>query len=168
MNEQMNVEIQEAIKKSLPAHVGDVLQEVIKKGKEDAISLSNALQRVIDLTVQNESLKKTIESYKALDDRNAGLEVREKAVDLKERQMEIEKLKHELACSMTRGNDIKELVAILVKNPMAIDLMRSTTSVPLKNQYGGTDYANEMRTETHIKGHTKGVANEYTPESDIS
>lgn len=164
----INAEFQAIIDKNLPFQVGEILKKRLQQAEIDAGMVKTQDSMLLKKDENIKGLEKIINDYKSLDSRNAAIETREKAVDLKERQMEVEKLKHELSCSNMRGNDIKELVGILVKNPMAIDLMKSNTSIPIKNQYGGTDYATENRNEIHIKGHTKGNADQYTPESEIS
>jgi hypothetical protein len=109
-------EIQAAIKKNMPAQVGDNLKVLLAEGekaKQQAIEWKNEYDDVIkenrDLVKENDELKKLKHTAEALDKREAEL-------NEKERQQEVEMLKVKLEEANSRANMVKEFTSGLVRN----------------------------------------------------
>lgn len=113
---ELEKEIQESIAKNLPSQVGEVLKE--------RLELIPKLERQIEslLTTQKDSsktvsdLESKLSEYKSLDTRNSTLVARESAVDLKDRNLEIESLKVQLAAEKDKSEFAKNTALGLVRN----------------------------------------------------
>ncbi len=112
----MENEIKEIIKKNLPAHVGDILKTRLEQADKDAElckTLQESLKNKLEIIANNE---KQLTEYLKFDNRNSSLEGREKAVAESERNLEIEKLKFQLASEKEKTDFTKQVAIGLVRN----------------------------------------------------
>lgn len=112
----MELEIKAIIEKNLPAQVGEVLKLRLDKAEQDVDSLKRLGDSYEHKLVEIESLKKTIETYKAFDNRNATLEAREKAVADGERNLKIATLEFQLNSEKEKTQFSKDVALGLVRN----------------------------------------------------
>lgn len=145
-NDDLMKEMQEAIKKNLPLQVGEELKKLIEQSKIDAA-------RVKQLTIENTNLHSNINSlnnklseYAKLDERNAGLEAREKKVIEDERDIKFKTLEYQLNSEKEKTQFAKEVALGLVRNTeYRRTLYDSTTSPDGKDQYGNSTYSNKTQ-----------------------
>ena len=115
-DEQMNLEIQEAIKKSLPNQVGEALKERLAQADRDAKEVKLLNDKINDWIKLREEDKKTIEAYRKFEERNSKLEEREKAVAEQERNLKLQTLEYQLNSEKEKTQFSKEVVMGLVRN----------------------------------------------------
>jgi len=109
-------EIQEIIKKNLPAHVGDVLKQRLLQADEDAIKLV-ALGKSYDAMAEREkSLISELEKYKQFDERNSSLDNREKELDKRENKLQVDTLTYQLQSEKDKTKHASDLALGLVRN----------------------------------------------------
>ncbi len=115
-NQELNQEIQEAIKKSLPSQVGEELNKLIEQGKRDAeeVKMLNTAcensRKIID------ELNGKITEYQKFDERNSKLTEREQAVSESEIKLKIETLTYQLAAEKEKTEFSKNVALGLVRN----------------------------------------------------
>lgn len=116
----MNIdkEITTAIEKNLPAAVGDVLRERLEQADQDASELAalkvtaGALnEKNKELMIEKEKLRATLECHEDINLRRDKVEARERALD-------IEVLKVQLAAEQRVALGYKDFLSTLVKSPM--------------------------------------------------
>lgn len=112
----MNPEIKAIIEKNLPAEVGTTLKTVLEKAAQDAETVKLQVQRINTLEQGVLKQEETIKNYQKQDERNAKLGEREKIVSEKERNLEIETLKFQLAAEKEKTSFSKEVALGLVRN----------------------------------------------------
>ncbi len=102
-------EIQEVIKKNLPAHVGDVLKERLAQADRDASALEAAKKIVEQKDNELKCKEATILDYQAKDSQYLQLEIREK-------ELEITTLKYQLETEKDKTQFSKDVALGLVRN----------------------------------------------------
>jgi len=112
----MKEELEEIIKKNLPAQVGDTLKKVLEKGKKDAEELDIFTNANRALKADVKTLEGRVEKYQEFDARNSALDAREKELEDKERNLEIELLKMRLDTQKTIAANNQEVAMGLVRN----------------------------------------------------
>lgn len=123
----MEKDLQEAIKKNLPAHVGETLQaelERLKKIEEDYTTLKGTYKYTSDLSYEKDkeisNLKSVLEGLKEqkenLDAKEAELWKKEKDLELREIRISNEIVKRESA--EKNAENMKEVIGIVFKNPV--------------------------------------------------
>lgn len=144
-NDDLMKEIQESIKKNLPLQVGEELKKVIEQGKIDAA-------KVKQLTTENTSLNSTINSlntrlteYAKLDERNAGLEAREKKVIEDERDIKYKTFEYQLNAEKEKTQFAKDVALGLVRNTEYRRKLFDNTNEPYKDQFGCIQYMNKSQ-----------------------
>lgn len=130
----MELEIQEIIKKNLPAHVGDVLKKRLEQADADASELKNYKEAVVSRDKTITEQQKKIEEYKQFDDRNIKLEAREKTVAEQERNLRISTLEYELKSEKEKTALITSVAMGLVRNT---EYKRSIWDSERQNPYQG-------------------------------
>lgn len=138
----MTQEIEEIIKKNLPAQVGEVLQARLKLAT-DLENTNKYLNSSIEkLQLREKELIKEIEVYKKHDERNAALDAREKTLMERERLQEVTELKTKLEEANKRADMVKEFTAGLVRNVEFKKRVFDSSSGPEgRDQYGQIQYA---------------------------
>lgn len=111
-------EIEEIIKKNLPAQVGEVLKTRLEQAERDTNTVKRQLEQIISKTATIVELEKTIADYKQFDERNSKLEVREKAVAEKERNYKVFEAELKLNEAEKRTNDAVNFVGMVFKSPV--------------------------------------------------
>lgn len=149
----MEKEFQELIKKNLPQHVGEALKERLEQADKDAYALEKVREEVKNLLAQEDVFKETIKEYQKLDERNALLEEREKAITQVEINKEVEKLKYQLEAEKEKTEFTKSVTMGLVRNTeYRKDIFDSETSgQPYTDGQGYTHYplpSTKMHTST--------------------
>lgn len=133
--EDLKQKIQEAIEKDLPKQVGESLQK--RLAEADQLEAQN--KTLIDTKTSNEATIRGLESriaeYQKFDERNAALELREKAVADKERNLKIETLEYQLAAEKEKTAHAKEVNNGLTRNIEYRKDMFSSTNQPGRWQY---------------------------------
>lgn len=140
-------EMQEVIRKNLPLEVGERLRAVLNEADKTKRDLAQcALERdahraaCVKVEAERDALKVTLSSHAALAKREADVLAREKVIEVtlaQERQKAAE----------ARLGDVKELAALVFRNPTHV--YRETASVPNPNpgSYGTVPTNKEVRKE---------------------
>ena len=113
---EIEKDLQESIKKNLPAQIGEELRLVLIKGKEDAAKLVIAEDKNVELNktinVQQEQIRQLNEKLSLAGD----IDAREKAVAEAERNIKIEKLEYQLKSEQDKTNFAQNVALGLVRN----------------------------------------------------
>ncbi len=141
----MEQEIEEIIKKNLPAHVGETLKKVLEKAKIDSEKVDNLDKALTQRFSEIVALKSQISEYEKYDVRNTKIEEREQKVQEQERSLEITILKVKLEESEKRADQVSEYTKGLVRNIEFRKTIYDNQSEPYKDQYGGTQYQNKTQ-----------------------
>lgn len=134
----MTQEIEEIIKKNLPAQVGDVLKARLFKADVDEKALEAANKNIAALNSQVTTLQNTIAEHRKNDERNAGLDAREKALMERERIQEVTELKIKLEEANKRADMVQNFTLGLVRN---IEFRKSISDSQYQaSYYDGNNY----------------------------
>lgn len=132
----MEQEIKEVIAKNLPAHVGEVLKKRLSELEETERN-HKALQ---ELFVQKEKtiseLNAKLSEYSKYDDRNSKLNIREAALEERERNIKIFELTTQLECEKEKTNLVNGLAHSLVRNTEYRKSIHNNSNIPVRDQYG--------------------------------
>ena len=114
----MEQEIKSIIEKSLPAHVGEVLQKRLKKADDDEKSLCNANEAIENLTKQVSRLSAENESLKK--EKSADKEVLARIGTLQEleRDRKVFEAETKLECEKSKNKDLNNFVGMVFKSPV--------------------------------------------------
>lgn len=114
----MNIktEMQEIIKKNLPAEVGEVLKERLAQADKNAIELESKKAQIETLIGNQNALNKRIDEYVKLNERNARLDERENLIEARERQAKVTELEIMLAEANKRADIVVDFTKGLVRN----------------------------------------------------
>jgi len=124
--EEMNLEIQEAIKKSLPNQVGEALKQRLEQADKDAKELKAQKDLNLHLQDLNENQYSQINGYKKLDERNSKLEAREKVCEEQELNLKLTIAELKLAEAEKRNVDMVNLTALVFKSPVYKEFISET------------------------------------------
>jgi hypothetical protein len=115
---EMNQEIKSIIEKNLPAHVGAVLQERLKKADADEKRLEEALKQIKDTCIENINLST---DNKLLKEREATLaDVLIQTEELKElvRDRRVFEAETKLQCALSENANMVNFVGMVFKSPV--------------------------------------------------
>ncbi len=112
----MEKEINDIIKKNLPAEVGSILKQRLEQAETDAETVESQKRQLKENSARFSDLNEQILAYQKLDERNSKLEERERAVENKERSLEIETLKYQLASEKDKTDFSHKVALGLVRN----------------------------------------------------
>jgi len=112
----MEKEMQEIIKKNLPAQVGDALKTRLEQAEKDADTVKRQAEQILSKEAIIRCLEKIVSDYREFDARNVALEGREKAVADSERNLKIATLEFQLAAEKEKTTFSKEVALGLVRN----------------------------------------------------
>jgi len=118
VTEEMNKEIQEAIKKSLPNQVGEALKLRIEQADKDAETVKEQATCINGHLTTILNLNTTISEYKKLDERNNKLVERENKVADDERNQKLIISELKLEQSEKRNIDIINFTGMVFKSPI--------------------------------------------------
>ncbi len=144
-------EIQEVIKKNLPAHVGDVLKTRLEQADRDSEKVKSQSEVILSRDTTIRGLEKVIEDYKKLDERNSGIEARELSIYNKEREMKIKELEYQIEAEKDKTKFSKEVALGLVRNTEFRRTLYDRHDEPYKDQYGNTQYHNKTQNSDEVK-----------------
>lgn len=149
----MQEEINEIIKKNLPAHVGEELQKVLAQAKEDADDLSSSKLYASSLYDENYKLKTELNNHANLDKRFEELKSRELDLEKNQRNMEMKALEIKLVESEKRADMIREFTLGLVRNVDVRKEVYGTKNEITTNTGGGSNgnpvYSSQNVTPSH-------------------
>lgn len=112
----MDQEINEIIKKNLPAQVGEVLKQRLEQAERDATDLKKYAADLAEANATVSELKIMLVRHKSLDERAEALTAREIAVDVLERAQKISQLQYELESEKQKTDFVKNVALGLVRN----------------------------------------------------
>lgn len=112
----MDQEINEIIKKNLPAQVGEVLKQRLEQAERDATDLKKYAAELAEANATVSELKIMLVRHKSLDERAEALTAREIAVDVLERAQKISQLQYELESEKQKTDFVKNVALGLVRN----------------------------------------------------
>lgn len=112
----MDNEINEIIKKNLPAQVGEVLKQRLEQAEKDAADLKKCSKDLADATATVSELNILLGRHKSLDERSEALKAREIAVDVLERSQKTNQLQYELESEKQKTDFVKSVALGLVRN----------------------------------------------------
>lgn len=167
----MNDEIRAIIAKNLPAEVGATLKETLARAEVDARDLKVARDLVQAMAAAEKEKNAELEKYRAFDERNAKLLEREEKAREDERNLKVLTLMGELKAAERVALKYEEFLALLVKNPRAIEFMSHTQFENQASYYNGSTYVSPSaickdRKESHESFETKqeGLSENIRPE----
>lgn len=130
----MEQEIKDIIAKNLPQHVGEVLREKLEQADRDAVRVKR-LESVLDEKEEyvNKLENQNRELSARISDENT-LKQRERAVEDKERNLELEMLKLKLAESEKRNSIGTQLVETVFRSPVYRKHVENMTFSSYDNQ----------------------------------
>lgn len=130
----MEQEIKDIIAKNLPQHVGEVLREKLEQADRDAVRVKR-LESVLDEKEEyvNKLENQNREFSARISDENT-LKQRERAVEDKERNLELEMLKLKLAESEKRNDIGNRLVETVFRSPVYRKQVENMTFSSYDNQ----------------------------------
>lgn len=141
----MEKEFEEIIKKNLPAQVGEVLKTRLEQADRDATQVKQQEELLKKKDLANLNLQQRIDEYVAYDVRNASLDGREKIIQEKERNLEIETLKFQLSAEKEKTDFSKQVALGLVRNMEYRKTVFDNESKPYQDQHGYTQYGNTTK-----------------------
>jgi phosphoribosyl-dephospho-CoA transferase len=147
----MTQEIEEIIKKNLPAQVGEILKSRLEQADRDSSTVKNQAEQIISKTATISGLEKTISDYRQFDSRNSALEAREKAVDQAERDLKVKTLEFQLASEKEKTEFTKSVALGLVRNTEYRRTLMDNVTTPMKDQYGNMTYPNSSQHSDETK-----------------
>lgn len=112
----MEKEIEEIIKKNLPAQVGEILKERLEKADGDAAMVLYLQNRVVEQDKEIQTLNKRILEYEKFDVRNAQLDSKENELKEIERNLKIVTLEYQLQSEKEKTDFSKNIALGLVRN----------------------------------------------------
>jgi hypothetical protein len=118
VNEQMNIEIQEAIKKSLPQQVGEALKQRLEQADKDSKEIKELKNTIAKIQGERITLQSKVTEYEKLDERNLKLTERENLVSQQERELKLTIADLKLAEAEKRNVDMVNLTALVFKSPV--------------------------------------------------
>lgn len=138
----MTDEIRLLIEKDMPAQIGKTLRGMLEQAELDAETVKKQADQIEKLKRTIESDGKTIRAYHAFDERNEKLNERQFILDQKERQLEIDMLKYQLAAEKDKVKFSQELAMGLVRNIEYRESLYDNKIAPYTDQHGCQQYAN--------------------------
>lgn len=130
----MEKEIKDIIAKNLPQHVGEIIRERLNKADEDAAQVDKLYKTLAqkeatlsDLSIENAKLVSML-------DKQIDIKDREKAVEERERNLEIEMLKLKLEESEKRNIIGTQLVDTVFRSPVYRKHIENTVFSSYDNQ----------------------------------
>lgn len=141
----MEKEFEEIIKKNLPAQVGEVLKIRLEQADKDAIQVKQQGESLKKKELESLALQQKIDKYVAYDSRNASLDGREKVIQEKERNLEIETLKFQLSAEKEKTDFSKQVALGLVRNMEYRKTVFDSENKPYQDQHGYTQYGNTTK-----------------------
>ena len=135
----MTDEINEAIKKNLPAQVGDSLQQELAELKKLRAKSATDDAKIIDLINNVAGWK--LEADKMRDELNAHgkLAEREKAVEKRELTQSLNDLR--VTLSNERRAEVVDLVRTIFRSPITTKSISGTVPVPVEGMHPGSGYS---------------------------
>ncbi len=141
--------ISDIAKKHLPAAIGEELQQVLAKGKQDAQLVEASNKRV---ELQAEKLLEQEREIKKLSDylgRHGEITKREKVVQAREDKLAIEAAETRAKHAEDTLSKITQLTEIVFRNPTKVLNINRSKSIPVKDQYGNSQMQFGSETEHH-------------------
>lgn len=139
----MEAELLEVIKKNLPEQTAGELRKYIEEAQRDKAENERLRKELDEIRAEVDRLQKMADKFKSNIEFENELKKREDQVNENFRQLKVERAEMKAAEAERRGNDIFQLVSILVQNPRAIELINQNRSVPVMDQYGSISYQNQ-------------------------
>ena len=162
----LSKEIQETIRKNLPAAATGVLLEIIQEAEANLKKIEFLEDRVEELskdlstkslTIAN--LEGRVKDENTLNELSKALKAKELVLELRERSLNETILKDQLASMTARNNDNYAFIMMLAKNPRAIEIINGSYSgqVPIRDNNGYITQYNDSggHHETKEKKETK-------------
>ena len=147
----MEQEIKEAIEKSLPKQVGEVLRQRLEKAELDATKVKHLL-------AENQQLKRAEQDFKELREGFKELAAGREALEAEKQEFEIRKVKHELQVQTEKTVFVQDVALGLVRNVEYRRAFSGTVPAGVKQdsamngctQYGGPEIAHVDNTTTEV------------------
>lgn len=137
----MNQEIEEIIKKNLPAQVGEVLKKQLDQAEKDAATVIHQKERIEQQQTEINALSVKLQKHYDLDQREAEIKTRELNVSDKERAIEVFALQIRLEEANKRAELISGFTAALVRNTeFRKTIFDSETQSPFQDVNGTWHY----------------------------
>jgi hypothetical protein len=138
-------DLQEVIRKNLPAEVGSALKARLTQADSDASQLKRLVDEVVELKAFKAEARRLDTLEQALEARRVGLDLREQTLAFAELTAKLK-----TASSDQRVADIKELVGMVFRNPSVQRSVhvRQEVAVPTAGGYVETREVATHRDET--------------------
>lgn len=148
---QLEQELHEFIKKSLPHQVCAELQKVLRKAADDEHKVDVLTSQLKERDADIENYKDIINRYARNDERNNQLDDREAAVTKRENNAEIELLKVRLAAEESKTLHATAVAMGLVRNTEYRRILNDNTTEPgQRDQYGNMTIVNKHQNSEEI------------------
>lgn len=151
----MEKEIEEIIKKNLPAQVGETLRKTLEQGEKYKVELDATVHSFECERKKVVALESRIDEYKKSDERNSKLEARETAVSEKERNQKVFEAELKLAEAEKRTTDATNFVGMVFKSP----IYRKTT---FENENGMQNWNSQTNRNEFVPSGGKNKTEEKT------
>lgn len=112
----MNDEINEIIKKNLPAQVGDVLKQRLEQAEVDAVKVQELTAKVAERDAIIKDQKDKLSKYATFDEISSGLTAREEALKISETNFKVSVLEYQLQSEKDKTDFAKNVALGLVRN----------------------------------------------------
>lgn len=124
-------QIQEIVRKNLPAEVGEQLRQYMNEAENQKKFLGYANERIkafeLSVTAKDSEIKVLNEKLKLAGD----LDQREKLLTKAENRLEVTLAQNGYHAAVERANEIKDLVCLVFKNPRIVKSAMTTEQVPM-------------------------------------
>lgn len=155
-NMELSKKIEDVLKQHLPEMAAKELKEFIAGAEADKQQLAALISKLKDKEGQVQVLLSQEQDFKNAEMRHEKARLMELATNEKERKMEVEMLKAQLAAKDMVVNNSKEFLALIAKNPRAIEIMNhfnSEQQAGYTTPHGYTQPSAIQRTEIKTTEH---------------
>lgn len=147
----MQKEMEEVIKKNLPAQVGEVLSKELERLYKVETEYNYYRDIISKNEVEIKELKGEISKHISLDDKLKSIQAAQDKLDVDNRDLKIKTLEYQLEGEKDKTNFTKEVALGLVRNTEFKRTLFDNVNEPYKDQHGSTFYHNKTQSSTETK-----------------
>ncbi len=140
-------QLQDVIRESLPAQVGDELRKYLDAANDNEIALKESQEYTLALIKERDELKAEVSRQVLKLAKHTDLDRREAEVGKRENVWEVTKAQLERDEAVKRSTDILQLVGTLVKNPVFKSSVTGSGYIPPGREFNSGSAIEEMTTE---------------------
>jgi len=144
-------QIQEIVRKNLPAEMGEQLRQFMNEAESQKKSLQYANERIKAFEASTAAKDTEIATLKEKLKLSGDLDKREKDVTQREIRLDLMTAQIREGAAVHRADEMKELVSLIFKNPRIVKSVTSSDQVPVVmpgNSYPSTAMTSKQETTT--------------------